>query len=62
MKKQMVSMTKEMLEALEEERKNRKLPSIPEVVRQILGEYFKAEKLRLIFGENYGRGSREETL
>jgi metal-responsive CopG/Arc/MetJ family transcriptional regulator len=43
MKKQMVSMTKEMLEALEEERKNRKLPSIPEVVRQILGEYFKAK-------------------
>jgi Arc/MetJ-type ribon-helix-helix transcriptional regulator len=39
MKKIMVAMTKEMLDALEEERKRRKLASIPEVVRLILGEY-----------------------
>jgi len=39
MKKIMVSMTQEMVDALEEERKKRKLSSIPEVVRQILGEY-----------------------
>ena len=39
MKKIMVAMTKEMIDALEEERLRRKLASIPEVVRQILGEY-----------------------
>jgi metal-responsive CopG/Arc/MetJ family transcriptional regulator len=39
MKKIMVSMTQEMVDALEKERKKRKLSSIPEVVRQILGEY-----------------------
>jgi metal-responsive CopG/Arc/MetJ family transcriptional regulator len=39
MKKIMVSMTDEMVKALEEERKKRKLSSIPEVARQILGEY-----------------------
>lgn len=39
MKKIMVSMTQEMVDALEKERKKRKLSSIPEVVRQILGEH-----------------------
>jgi Arc/MetJ-type ribon-helix-helix transcriptional regulator len=39
MKKIMVSMTQEMVDALEKERKKRKLASVPEVVRQILGEY-----------------------
>jgi len=39
MKKIMVSMTQEMVDALEKERKKRKIASIPEVVRQILGEH-----------------------
>ncbi|MCJ7633552.1 ribbon-helix-helix domain-containing protein [Candidatus Bathyarchaeota archaeon] len=39
MKKIMVSMTQEMVDALEKERKRKKLASVPEVVRQILGEY-----------------------
>jgi metal-responsive CopG/Arc/MetJ family transcriptional regulator len=39
MKKVMVSMTQEMVDALEKEREKRKLASVPEVVRQILGEY-----------------------
>lgn len=34
-----VSMTEEMEEALEKERKNRMLDSIPETVRTILSEY-----------------------
>jgi hypothetical protein len=41
MKKIMVSMSKEMVKALEQERKARKLESIPETVRAVLGEYFK---------------------
>lgn len=42
MEKVMVSMTEEMLKALEQERKARKLDSVPETVRSVLGEYFKA--------------------
>lgn len=41
MSKVMVSMSKEMVVALEEERKARKLETIPEAVRSVLGEYFK---------------------
>jgi metal-responsive CopG/Arc/MetJ family transcriptional regulator len=39
MEKIMVSMTKEMKDALEEERKKRFLDSIPETIRTILSEY-----------------------
>jgi hypothetical protein len=41
MKKIMVSMSKEMVKALDLERKARKLESVPETVRAVLGEYFK---------------------
>ena len=41
MKKIMVSMSEEMVKALEVERKARKLETMPEAVRSILGEYFK---------------------
>src|ERR1700683_4193871 len=41
MKKIMVSMSKEMVKALQLERKARKLESVPETVRAVLGEYFK---------------------
>ncbi len=43
MEKIMVSMTEEMVKALEQERKARKLDSIPETVRSVLGEYFKSK-------------------
>ena len=43
MEKVMVSMTEEMVKALEQERKARKLDSIPETVRSVLGEYFKVK-------------------
>ncbi len=43
MEKVMVSMTEEMLKALEQERKARKLDSVPETVRSVLGEYFKTK-------------------
>jgi hypothetical protein len=46
MEKVMVSMTEEMVKALEQERKARKLDSIPETVRSVLGEYFKAKDQR----------------
>jgi hypothetical protein len=36
----------EMVKALEHERKARKLESIPETVRAVLGEYFKDKELR----------------
>jgi metal-responsive CopG/Arc/MetJ family transcriptional regulator len=39
MEKVMVSITKEMKETLEEERKRRLLDSIPETIRTILSEY-----------------------
>ena len=41
MQKVMVSMSAEMVKALEVERKARKLETIPEAVRAVLGEYFK---------------------
>jgi len=41
MNKIMVAMSDEMVKALEVERKARKLDSIPETVRAVLGEYFK---------------------
>ena len=36
-----VAMTKEMIEGLEEERKTRRIATIPEVVRIIVSEYFR---------------------
>jgi hypothetical protein len=41
MNKIMVAMSDEMVKALEQDRKARKLESIPETVRAVLGEYFK---------------------
>ncbi len=41
MQKIMVAMSEDMVKALEQERKARKLESIPEAVRAVLGEYFK---------------------
>lgn len=41
MQKIMVSMSDDMVKALEQERKARKLDSVPETVRSVLGEYFK---------------------
>ena len=38
-----VAMTEDMLEGLEEERKARRIATIPEVVRIIVSEYFKAK-------------------
>ncbi|MGA3406831.1 MAG: ribbon-helix-helix protein, CopG family [Candidatus Bathyarchaeia archaeon] len=43
MQKIMVSMSDEMVKALDQERKARKLDSIPEAVRAVLGEYFKTK-------------------
>ena len=43
MNKIMVAMSDEMVKALETERKARKLESIPETVRAVLGEYFKTK-------------------
>ena len=44
MQKIMVSMSDEMVKALDAERKARKLESIPEAVRAVLGEYFKTKE------------------
>ena len=44
MHKVMVAMSDEMVKALEQERKARKLQSIPEAVRAVLGEYFKVRE------------------
>jgi hypothetical protein len=41
MKKMMLSVSDDMLKALEAERKARKLETVPEAVRAVLGEYFK---------------------
>jgi hypothetical protein len=41
MQKIMVSMTKEMLDALKKEQRSRKLGSVPETVRSVVGEYLK---------------------
>jgi transcriptional regulator of met regulon len=45
-KKIMVSVSEEMLKALEQERKARKLETIPEAIRSVLGEYFKVKSSR----------------
>jgi len=42
-KKIMVSVSEEMVKALEQERKSRKLETIPEAIRSVLGEYFKTK-------------------
>lgn len=39
-----VAMTEEMIEGLEEERKARRIATIPEVVRIIVSEYFKVKE------------------
>ncbi len=39
-----VAMTQEMIDGLEEERKVRKIATIPEVVRIIVSEYFKTKE------------------
>ena len=44
MNKIMVAMSGEMVKALEQERKARRLESIPETVRAVLGEYFKTKE------------------
>ncbi len=41
-----VAMTEEMLEGLEEERQARRIATVPEVVRIIVSEYFKAKSER----------------
>jgi metal-responsive CopG/Arc/MetJ family transcriptional regulator len=46
MQKIMVSMSDQMVDALEKERKARKLESVPETVRSVLGEYFKVKEPR----------------
>ena len=43
MNKVMVSVSDEMLKALEAERKARKLETVPETIRSVLGEYFKTK-------------------
>ena len=43
MKKVMVSVSEDMFKALEFERKARKLETIPEAIRSVLGEYFKVK-------------------
>ena len=43
MNKIMVAMSDEMVKALDTERKARKLESIPETIRAVLGEYFKTK-------------------
>lgn len=46
MQKVMLSVSDEMMNALEEERKARKLETIPEAIRSVLGEYFKVKENR----------------
>lgn len=41
MEKVQVAMTSEMLEALEKERKARKVDSVPEVIRQIISDHLR---------------------
>ena len=45
MRRVMLSISDEMLKALEQEKKARKLETIPEAVRAVLGEYFKVKEL-----------------
>lgn len=44
MQKIMVSISDEMVKALEIERKSRKLETIPETIRSVLGEYFRQKE------------------
>ncbi len=44
MERIMLSVSEDMLEALERERKARKLETVPEAVRAVLGEYFKVKE------------------
>lgn len=44
MHKVMLSVSDEMLKALEGERKARKLETVPEAIRSVLGEYFKQKE------------------
>ncbi len=46
MERVMLSVSEEMLKALEQERKLRKLETVPEAVRAVLGEYFKVKEAR----------------
>ncbi len=46
MNKVMVSVSDEMLKALEQEKKARKLETVPEAIRSVLGEYFKGKEGR----------------
>ena len=46
MQKIMVSVSDEMFKALEQERKARKLETVPEAIRSVLGEYFKVKESR----------------
>ncbi len=46
MNKVMVSVSDEMLKALEAEWKARKLETVPETIRSVLGEYFKMREMR----------------
>jgi hypothetical protein len=46
MNKVMVSLSDEMLKALEQEKKARKLETVPEAIRSVLGEYFKVKEAR----------------
>jgi hypothetical protein len=42
----MVSMSEDMVKSLDLERKSRRLETIPETVRAVLGEYFKVKDLK----------------
>lgn len=44
MQRIMLSVSEEMFKALDEERKARKLETVPEAARAILGEYFKTKQ------------------
>lgn len=44
MRRMMLSVSDEMLKAIEQERKARKLETAPEAVRAVLGEYFKVKE------------------
>ena len=44
MNKVMISLSDEMLKAVEQEKKARKLATVPEAIRSVLGEYFKQKE------------------
>jgi metal-responsive CopG/Arc/MetJ family transcriptional regulator len=44
MERIMLSVSEEMLKALDKERRVRKLETVPEAVRAVLGEYFKVKE------------------